>query len=463
MIKIIRFFASILVALGIMQLPVVEYTPLEDRVYTDNQLCVEPDESKFIRITAPDIGKDIYQTTEGVDFGYRYGPSILYNADGSIDAFFAAPGRLDEWDWITYRHSPDGGETWTNELKVLAPTPDSPDFYSCCDPGAIRIGDYYYLGYTSTTNVDGIDNNVFVARSLRPEGPYEKWNGNGWGEKPEPMIDYDGDPTTFGAGEPSFVLLNDVLYIYYTWRDGSLNQTRVAIADPSDENWPATIQYQGIAITHSSGANDSADIKYIENYGKFVAVNTVDRFTDESSIGIYMSDNGLTFVPSYSLKTNIAATCHNSGISSRPDGHIRLDDKVFIAYAYGTEWGLWNTRMHEVDISLIDSADFSDLENQNAKTVAETQNPLWYTDCIGISTDPHELTLLKSDFGKLIDIYRFDNTLESKKILSGVTLSGYDENIIKTTGTFIKPVASGQTFVTATWKNHSVQFIVTVE
>lgn len=463
MIQIIRFFASILVALGIMQLPVVEYTPLEDRAYTDSQLCVEPDESKFIRITAPDIGKDIYQTTEGIDFGYRYGPSIIYNADGSIDAFFAAPGRLDEWDWITYRHSPDGGETWTNELKVLAPTPDSPDFYSCCDPGAIRIGDYYYLGYTSTTNVDGIDNNVFVARSLRPEGPYEKWNGNGWGGKPVPMIDYDGDPTTFGAGEPSFVLLNDVLYIYYTWRDGSLNQTRVSTADLSDENWPATIQYQGIAITHSSGANDSADIKYIEDYGKFVAVNTVDRFTDESSIGIYMSDDGLTFEPSYSLKTNIAATCHNSGISSRPDGHIRLDDKVFIAYAYGTEWGLWNTRMHEVDISLIDSADFSDLKNQNAKTVAEMQKPLWYTDCIGISTDPHEIILSESDFGKLIEIYRFDSTLESKKILSGVTLSGYDENIIKTTGTFIKPVATGQTFITATWKDYSVQFIVTVE
>ena len=463
MIKIIRFFASILVALGILQLPTVEYTPLENRAYTDGQLNIEPDNSKFVKITAPDSGKDIYQTTEGVDFGYRYGPSIIYNADGSIDAFFAAPGRLDEWDWITYRHSPDGGENWTDEIKVLAPTPDSPDFYSCCDPGAIRIGDYYYIGYTSTTNIDGIDNNVFVARSKRPEGPYEKWNGNGWGGKPEPVIDYDGDPKTFGAGEPSFVLLDDVLYIYYTWRDGSLNQTRVATADPTNENWPATIQYQGVAITHEKGANDSADVKYIEDYGKFIAVNTVDRFTDDSSIGVYMSDDGLTFVPSCSLKTNIAATCHNSGISSRPNGHIRLEDKVFIAYAYGTDWGLWNTRMHEVKLSLVDCADFSDYENENSKTVAEAQKPLWYSDCIGISTDPHELILSQSDFGKFVDIYRFDSTLESKKILSGVTLSEYDENIIKVKGTFIKPVASGQTFVTATWKDYSVQFVVTVE
>lgn len=463
MIKIIRFFASILIALGIVQIPVVGYTPLEERMYTDEQIIAEPDESKFIKITAPDIGKDIYQTTEGVDFGYRYGPSLIYNADGSIDAFFAAPGRLDEWDWITYRHSPDGGESWTSELKVLAPTPDSPDFYSCCDPGVVRIGDYYYLGYTSTVNADGIDNNVFVARAERPEGPYEKWNGNGWGGKPQPVIDYNGDPSTFGAGEPSFVLKGDTLYVYYTWRDGEINQTRVATADATDENWPSTLQYQGIAITHLSGASDSADVKYIEDYGKFIAVNTIDRFTEESSVGIYASDDGLSFTESYSLKYNIAAGCHNSGISSRPDGHIQLEDKVFIAYAYGDDWGFWNTRMHEVEISLIDAPDFSEYSGSNAKITAEMQKPLWYSDCIGISTDPHELVISESSRGAFVDVYRFDSTLESKKILSGVTLSGYDENIIEVNGTYLKPVSSGQTPVTAEWKNHTVEFVVTVE
>lgn len=463
MIDIIRFFSAILITLGILQLPSVQYTPLENRVYCDTPIIVEPDESKFIKVIAPDTGEDIYQTTECVDFGYRYGPSLIYNADGSIDAFFAAPGRLDEWDWITYRHSPDGGENWTDELRVLCPTPDSLDYLSCCDPGVIKIGDYYYIGYTSTTNEDGIDNNVFIARSFRPEGPYEKWNGNGWGGKPQPMIDYDGDPSTFGAGEPSFVLMDDTLYIYFTWRDGELNQTRVATADVSSENWPASLQYQGVAITHKDGASDSADIKYIEDYGNFIAINTVDRFTDESSVGIYMSNDGMTFAESCSLKTNISATCHNSGISSRPNGHIRLEDEIFIAYAYGNEWGLWNTRMHKVEISLTNNADLSDYDNQNAKTIAEAQKPLWYSDCIGISTDPHELIISQSDYGCFIDVYKFDSTLESKKILSGITLSGYDENIISTNGRFIKPVAQGQTFVTAEWNNHTVQFVVTVK
>ena len=463
MIKIVQFFASILLALGFISAPVTEYTPLESRAFKDEAVTVVPDESKYIKITAQDTGKDIYELTENVDFGYRYGPSLLYNADGSIDAFFAAPGRFDEWDWITYRHSPDGGESWTDEVRVLAPTPDSPDFYSCCDPGVIKIGDYYYIGYTSTTNVDGIDNNVFVARSVKPEGPYEKWNGNGWGGKPQPFIDYTGNPETFGAGEPSFVVLDDTLYVYYTWRDGSLNETRVATADATSENWPETLQYQGVAITHENGACDSADVKYIDDYGKFVAINTAERFTEDSRIDVFTSNNGLTFEKSYALKTNISHCCHNSGISSRPNGHIRLEDDVFIAYAYGDVWGLWPTRMHKVDISLIDSPDFSDDENENTKTVTNFNKPSWYVNYIGLSTDPHEYVLSKNDIGCFVNVYKFDSVLDHKKVLSGITLSNYDENIIEVHGTFINPIASGQTLVTATWKNHTVDFVVTVK
>ena len=462
-LKIIRFFAAILISLGVIQAPVAEYTPLENRAYADTEITVEPDLSKYVKITANDTGKDIYNPTEGVDFGYRYGPSMLYNADGSIDAFFAAPGRFEEWDWITYRHSPDGGKTWTNELKVLAPTPDSPDFYSCCDPGVDKIGNYYYLGYTSTVNKDGIDNNVFVARSFKPEGPYEKWNGNGWGGKPQPIIDYTGDPETFGAGEPSFVVVGKTLYIYYTWRDGELNQTRVATADATSENWPATMQYQGVAITHFSGENDSADVKYVEDFGKFIAVNTIDRFGDESSVGVYVSNDGLSFTESYSLKTLISRGCHNCGISSRPNGHINLKDEVFLAYAYGNQWGFWATRMHKVELSLIDAPDFSEYYKGNNKTPDTLLKPLWYNEYIGISTDPHEYILSESDFGCFVNVYKFDSTLAYEKILSGVTFSNYDENIISVSGTFIKPVSAGQTLVTATWKNHAVDFVVTVE
>ena len=47
------------------------------------------------------------------NFDYRYGPSIMLDGNGGIDAWFASPGDgKKEYDWITYRHSDDGGKTW---------------------------------------------------------------------------------------------------------------------------------------------------------------------------------------------------------------------------------------------------------------------------------------------------------------------------------------------------------------
>jgi hypothetical protein len=198
----------------------VEFTPLENRVYNDEEIPVEPDTEKYVKMVALDTGNDVYTPAKKQSYVYRYGPSLIRNADGSIDAFFSSPGIFDEWDYLFYRHSPDGGKTWTTEKSVLAPTPDSADFYSCCDPGIVRFGGYYYLAYTSTVIEGGVDNDVFVARSKNLDGPYEKWNGNGWGGKPAPIIEYTGNSESYGAGEPSMVVLNDTLYLYYTWRDG---------------------------------------------------------------------------------------------------------------------------------------------------------------------------------------------------------------------------------------------------
>ena len=123
-----------------------------------------------IRITNQPGGRQIFPGQ-----GYRYGPSIIANPDGSLDMWFAAScydGK--HWDQIRYRHSPDGGRSWEkpDDVIVLTPTDDSPDKFSCCDPGAIRFGGYYYVGYTSVDNVAGQSNHVFLARSKSPRGPY---------------------------------------------------------------------------------------------------------------------------------------------------------------------------------------------------------------------------------------------------------------------------------------------------
>lgn len=464
MIQIIRFFAAILLSLGIIQAPVSYYTPLEDRVYTDEELEVTPDISKFVKVHAIDAGEDIYSPSENENFGYRYGPTILINADGSIDAFFAAPGAVGEWDWIMYRHSSDGGETWTDEKAILKPTPDSPDFYSCCDPGVIKIGEYYYLGYTSTTDVGGVDNNVFVARSKKPDGPYEKWNGSGWGGKPVPIVDYTGDPTIFGAGEPSFVVKGDTLYIYYTWRDaGGVNQTRVATADATNENWPETMEYKGVAIDHSNyEAADSADVKYVEDYGKFIAINTIQRFTTDSFIGCFVSDDGITFKESCVVKENISHCCHNAGISSRPDGHIRLEDGVYLAYAYGDIWAYWSTRMNKVELSLIDEPDYSELDKENLKTPIVPIKKSWYVNYVGITSEEQIYEVSLS--GKKVKpvILKADIDFNLTKIRSDITYTDFDESIISFDGNKIIPLKAGETFVTVHWNGYQDTFLIRV-
>lgn len=292
--------------------------------------------------------------TESDRGSYRYGPSIIINEDGSVDMWTASPGKYGEWDWISYRHSTDGGHTWGKETVALKPNPGSKDLYSVCDPGVVKIGQYYYLGYTSTSDNRGTDNCVFVARSKNPAGPYDKWNGNGWGGNPEPIVRFDGPRDYFGSGEPSFVVKDDVIYIYYTWcsedsQGKSFSETRVSTASANDPNWPSKMVYKGAAIQRSIG-EDSSDVKYVDDLGKFIAISSAKRFTPDSYINAWESKDGINFTPADFLKDNIQTCCHNAGISGRANGHIKLSDKNFIAYAYGSVWAGWSTFLNPITI-----------------------------------------------------------------------------------------------------------------
>lgn len=299
-------------------------------------------------------GWNIY-TPSGTGNQYRYGPSAIINADGSIDMWFASPGSSDgsQWDWIRYKQSTDGGQTWGAESVVLQPTVGGDDHFSCCDPGVVKFGGYYYIGYTSTLSAYGTDNDVYIARSTSPAGPFEKWNGTGWGgSSPKPFIVYDGPVDRFGAGEPSFVVNGSILYIYYTWisRDSQsrpIDQTRVYTADPSNANWPSSLTYRGVAINRGEG-EDSTDVKYIDSLGKFVAASSAKRFMPESYIRIRESTDGITFTSSTLTRNYIQAYAHNCGFSGTETGHINTANSNFVAYAYGTNWGYWSTYLNPI-------------------------------------------------------------------------------------------------------------------
>ena len=304
-----------------------------------------------LTIELEDDGYDIYVPKAR---GYRYGPSIIYYEDGTMDAWFAANGTDGAWDYVTYRHF--DGENWSEEEVVLKPTKGSKDHYSVCDPGVIYFNDYYYIGYTSTENAfnGGVENCGYVARSKNPNGPFEKWSGDHWGDNPEPIIVYDGDDRQWGAGEISFVVVDEKLYCYYSWISTDGNSMKLMTSDLS-EDWPAKLIEKGTVLT-KGGSEDSCDVVYNDEYERFVAFCMEYRFTDYASIAVYESDDGTSFTRVDSVGKHVEDNAHNMGISKKPNGHVSLGDKLMVGYAHSKGriniWGVWSTMFQTINLKL---------------------------------------------------------------------------------------------------------------
>jgi len=325
---------------------------------------------------------------------YRYGPSMIQDANG-LHVYTCSPGDGRAWDQIRYSTSTDGGATWTPDQVVLTATAGSADTYSACDPGVVAFGGYYYLAYGSTTDVRGTANNVFVARSTSMTGPFDKWNGSGWGGSPQPIITYTGPSYYYGAGEPSLVVVGSTLYVFYTWAgaDASgapITQTRLSTA-PTSANWPASLSYQGVAVdkTNAIGA-DSDDIKYVDAWGKFIAVNTARRFGPESYIQAWESPNGLDFQPADFDSSNIQRYAHNDGITGDASGHIDPSTQQYIGYAYGSTWAYWNTNIDPISLTTSSAPAapqiYSQLAGNGSATVSFQQDSKASSYTIGYGT-----------------------------------------------------------------------------
>lgn len=421
--------------------------------------------SKHFKLRLPDAGKDIYMPRKTQTWGYRYGPSIMVEGD-VCRAWFASPGDCFEADWFTYRESRDKGASWTDERVVLTPTPDSMDWFSVCDPAVFKYGKYYYIGYTSTIFADGggVCNNGFVARSEHPDGPFFKWTGDGWGEyrngcawmgKPAPIIYYDEDWRHWGAGEFSFVVKDDVLYIYYTWTskkaDGtSYSQTRVATADITREDWPCTIVQHGVAAVRNGGGNDSYDVVYCEELDKFIALSTDKRFSKDSFLSVSESDDGLRFTRVNDIRTNTCFMLHNCGISGDAQHHIKQGDTLLLGYAYGNQWGKWGTRLHRYEYTLMDEDYYSELDLPNL----EMESELWERDpamqpMILTAAKPHYIRV-KPGTSAPIAMKTYNSCYEPQMIDAALlTFDNYDTDIVEIKDGQVYGKQVGYTYVDA--------------
>lgn len=368
-----------------------------------------------VRIRLKDSGNDVFALWGSGRPDYRYGPSIMTYDSNRMDAWFAFPGdSRREYDWISYRHSDDGGKTWGDEKVVLSPTPGSLDCMSVCDPDVIYHKGYYYMGYTGTTNREGLCNNVFIARSKRPEGPYEKWDGTGWGGNPIPMIYYNGVDIGWGVGEPSFVIVGNRLFIYSTLDSFASNAwvraTRVHSADLTDPMWPSNLHFEGICVFRADGIDadgytyadsDSWDVAYLEDRKKFVALTTNRRFKDDSCLLYYESYDGINFERVSELNTDVICGCHNCGLSSDRNGHIKKGDNVFVGYAYSGSkhnvWGVWATRFARASIDFTDEPDRSEDGLENCRQPIVIDGSLVSQEQVMLQTDQGIYTAFAGD------------------------------------------------------------------
>ena len=432
--------------------------------FTDHKIDITPaDTSKVTDLTLLDDGYDIYQLPGNGNGGWRYGPSYIYYGDGRVDAYFASGGDSGEWDRITHRSSSDDGKTWSAEKIVVYPTPDGMDHYSCCDPGAVYFNGYYYIGYTSTLNDGGYCNNIFVARSINPDGPFEKWNGSGWGGAPDPMIYFEQSYGYWGIGEPSFVELNGTLYIYYTYSTPMKAYLMLATADARNENWPGALQYHGAIMERPT---DSMDIKYVEEWGKFVGVAKAEG----NFIAVYESADGKSFTLVDAVREHTCNSPFALGLSSRPDGHIRVTedaDHLRLLYAYGDSgWAAWNTRIHEITLT---QSDGNDLDAERAKSgsgigiTRETERYGW-EEWTMIRTEK-DLYIMAVGDKENMKFYLRDRYVNGKDISlrkDGVSVTGYDESVVTFDNGKMIAAGAGSTTVTVCYKDLKHVFRVTV-
>ena len=318
----------------------------------------------YIRAVAPEADAIFRIANEGWDIypggGYRYGPSIIINEDKTIDCWLASnSGVGGEVDWGKYRRSYDNGISWTADTGAVRPTSSSEDWNWSCDPGVLKMGEYYYAAYTTILWHDGLDNNLFIARSKTPAGAFvEKWCGDGWNTSgsPKAIVTYDGPKDKWGCGEGAMVVVGDTLYLYVSWNDNTGDYTKVYTADANDENWPATMKFRGTMYKHGN-AEDSADVKYVDAYNCFISVATASRFSESCYIHVMTSFDGIFFTNEVKLKhktagSNIQTCIHNMGISGDGLGHIDIfDTQQYIGYAYqpaGYSWANWKTRFSPI-------------------------------------------------------------------------------------------------------------------
>jgi len=166
-------------------------------------------------------GLNVNMTGVGGAPAYAYAASIVHIGPKFHMFFCSVGGDNHGWDSIRYASSGDGVR-WSVPVVKVTPTSRAEDDLSSCDPSVVYFRGYYYLFYGSAYKSSHGNRGVIrVARSPTIDGVYRVLARSGkWGasekDPPAKLIEPARDVQTYGAGQPTVLVLNNRILMWYT-------------------------------------------------------------------------------------------------------------------------------------------------------------------------------------------------------------------------------------------------------
>ncbi len=438
---------------------------------------VTPDTGRYLKLEVQDsLGSIAYP--EAGSGAAVFDPCFIQYKNGNIDGWYTVTGSNTGETWIVHNAYDYNKKTWSAYKSVIQTESGSLDSYSVSQPSAIKVGDYYYIAYTgSSNNEEGTQGNcsgIFVARAANPEGPYQKWNGEGWGGAPRPFIYYDGPDTMQGASGASLIELDGTLYIYYTWNSADLsgnpvNEIRLAKSSAVDLNWPGALQTYG-SVCKGKGRTSDIEVKYSEETGKMFAIGIESVSDEDSAIVCFEGNTPELLTRVSSVRSGVYNFISSIGISGSVNGHLRAQNvsTPFVMYSYESASGNGYTYRISWSAARLYLAEHTDISsrpaylNDGAYITSNSGND---NEIMSIYAELAYQELMLGDT-KSIALSVMDQkgniTVLPESRKADVQFSDYDEEIIEIENLVCRPLKSGVTKVKVALDGTNSYFTVAV-
>lgn len=206
-----------------------------------SSITSEKNEKESFTPKVGEVRKWFDHGTIGEDRFYNYCPTVF--VENNIKHIYYCSNKIDGnvTDYVAYREGKLVDDkmvyTSTEDMKyVLGPTKDTWDSRHTCDPsvtkGEFKYGQEtytYMMAYLGCLTSDNSRNEVGIAFSKSPVGPWIKYDKN-------PLVPYDRELAAWGTGQPSILSVDNkgTVVIFYSVGNKTATYTEVREYDLSD-------------------------------------------------------------------------------------------------------------------------------------------------------------------------------------------------------------------------------------